>query len=137
MNTILRNSSAFHMAEALSERCLRRLDRVRLLPQARVVIPGVLETVSAPLTVPATGEEQRAILRMPDGMEYKEMEVAQSVVLKGTVASSLTTGTPTAPWRKLSTPRRGSSPDGSQMELWTSDERNIGASRPDGMMQNY
>ena len=51
-----------------------------------MVIPGVLETVSAPLTVPATGEEQRAILRMPDGMEYKEMEVAQSVVLKGTGA---------------------------------------------------
>lgn len=51
-----------------------------------MVIPGVLETVSAPLTAPATGEEQRAILRMPDGMEYKEMEVAQSVVLKGTEA---------------------------------------------------
>ena len=54
--------------------------------KARVVIPGVLETVSAPLTVPATGAEQRVVVRMPGGMEYKEMEVAQAVVLKGTAA---------------------------------------------------
>lgn len=54
--------------------------------RARVVIPGALETVSAPLTVPATGDEQRVVLRMPGGMEYKEMEVAQAVVLKGTAA---------------------------------------------------
>ena len=52
--------------------------------KARVSILGFFETVSVPLTVPATGEEQRAILRMPGGMEYKEMEVAQTAVLKGT-----------------------------------------------------
>ena len=52
--------------------------------KARVSIQGFFETVSVPLTVPATGEEQRAILRMPGGMEYKEMEVAQTAVLKGT-----------------------------------------------------
>jgi hypothetical protein len=54
--------------------------------RARVVILGSLETVSAPLTVPATGDEQRVILQMPGGMEYKEMEVAQTVVLRGTAA---------------------------------------------------
>ncbi len=54
--------------------------------KARVVIPGFLETVSAPLAIPATGAEQRVILRMPNGMEYKEMEVAQAVVLRGTGA---------------------------------------------------
>lgn len=54
--------------------------------KARVVISGVLETVSVPLTVPATGKEQRVIVRMPGGMEYREMEVAQTAVLKGTGA---------------------------------------------------
>jgi len=54
--------------------------------KARVVVPGFLETVSAPLTIPATGAEQRVILRMPNGMEYKEMEVAQAVMLRGTGA---------------------------------------------------
>lgn len=52
--------------------------------QARVSIPGFFETVSVPLTIPATGGEQRAILQMPNGMEYKEIEVAQTAVLKGT-----------------------------------------------------
>ena len=54
--------------------------------KALVVIPGALETVSAPLTIPATGAEQRVIVKMPNGMEYKEMEVAQAVVLKSTAA---------------------------------------------------
>ena len=52
--------------------------------KAKVAIPGFLETETAPLKVPATGEEQRVILKMPKGMEYKEFEVAQAVVLKGT-----------------------------------------------------
>ena len=51
--------------------------------RARVSIPGFLETEVAPLTIPATGDEQQVIVRMPDGMEYKEFQVAQSVVLKG------------------------------------------------------
>jgi hypothetical protein len=54
--------------------------------KARVVVPGSLETESAPLQIPATGDEQQVIVRMPSGMEYKEFEVAQSVVLKGTGA---------------------------------------------------
>ncbi|MFQ5899303.1 MAG: DUF1326 domain-containing protein [Candidatus Methylomirabilia bacterium] len=54
--------------------------------RTRVVIPGALETASAPLTVPATGGEQRVVVRMPDGMEYREMEVAQAVVLTGSGA---------------------------------------------------
>ena len=52
--------------------------------RARVVVPGFLETVSAPLTVPATNDEQQVIVRMPNGMEYKEFYVAQAAVLKGT-----------------------------------------------------
>ena len=52
--------------------------------RARVVVPGFLETVSAPLKIPATNDEQEVIVRMPKGMEYKEFQVAQTVVLKGT-----------------------------------------------------
>ena len=52
--------------------------------QARVSIAGFLETRVAPLRIPATNDEQTVIVRMPNGMEYKEFQVAQSVVLKGT-----------------------------------------------------
>jgi hypothetical protein len=52
--------------------------------KARVSVPGFLETVSAPLRIPATEDEQQVIVRMPNGMEYKEFFVAQSTVLKGT-----------------------------------------------------
>jgi len=53
---------------------------------ARLLVPGFGETTSAPLTIPATGGKQRVIVQMPGGMEYKEMEVAQTMVLKGTGA---------------------------------------------------
>ena len=52
--------------------------------RAKLSIPGFLETMSEPLSIPATGEEQQVVVRMPGGMEYKEMEVAQTGVLKGT-----------------------------------------------------
>lgn len=55
--------------------------------RARLAIPGFLETTSQSLTIPATkakAEEQRVIVRMPGGFEYKEMEVAQTGILKGT-----------------------------------------------------
>jgi hypothetical protein len=51
---------------------------------ARVLVPGFLETESAPLKIPATEDEQLVIVRMPNGMEYKEFYVAQTTVLKGT-----------------------------------------------------
>jgi len=54
--------------------------------RARVVIPGALETISEPLVLPNTSAEHRVTLRMPDGREYAEMEVAQAMVLKGTAA---------------------------------------------------
>jgi hypothetical protein len=55
---------------------------------ASVNIAGALRTTCAPLTVPADGSEQRVIVRMPDGMEYKEFEVAQATELTGTAAIS-------------------------------------------------
>jgi hypothetical protein len=55
--------------------------------RARVAIPGFMETTSESLTIPSTKaqpDEQRVIVRMPGGFEYKEMEVAQTGILKGT-----------------------------------------------------
>jgi len=57
--------------------------------RARVSIPGVLETESVPLSIPADGSEQRVIMRMPEGMEYKEFEVAQTKILTGSGAIKL------------------------------------------------
>lgn len=54
--------------------------------RAAINIPGALQTVSGPLIIPADGSEQRVIVRMPDGMEYKEFEVAQATELTGTAA---------------------------------------------------
>lgn len=52
--------------------------------RARLSIPGFVETESGPLKVPATGDEQRVIVRLPNGFEYKEMEVAACTTLKTT-----------------------------------------------------
>jgi len=46
--------------------------------RARVASPGFFATVSEPLRVPATGQEQRVQVRMPEGFEYKQMEVANA-----------------------------------------------------------
>jgi hypothetical protein len=52
--------------------------------RARLAAPGFIETTSEPLKIPATGDEQRVIVTMPDGFEYHTMEVAQTGTLKGT-----------------------------------------------------
>jgi hypothetical protein len=52
--------------------------------RVHVNIEGVAETTSEPLIIPATDEEQRVIVQMPNGVEYREMEVAQTGVLKST-----------------------------------------------------
>ena len=54
--------------------------------QAHLSIPGFIETTTEPLKIIPTGEEQRVIVKMPNGFEYKEMEVAQAVTLKATGA---------------------------------------------------
>ncbi len=52
--------------------------------KARVVIPGILETVSEPITNIATGDNHRIQVQLPDGMEYKLAETASTVVNIGT-----------------------------------------------------
>jgi hypothetical protein len=54
--------------------------------RAHVLVRGIVETESAPLVVPATGEEQRVVVQLPNGFEYREMEVARTVTLIGTGA---------------------------------------------------
>jgi hypothetical protein len=49
--------------------------------RARIAVPDRLETTSEPLTIPATDDEQRVIVQMPNGFEYKEAEVAQAATL--------------------------------------------------------
>ncbi|MBI2583734.1 MAG: DUF1326 domain-containing protein [Candidatus Aenigmarchaeota archaeon] len=54
--------------------------------KAKVIVPGALETESGPIKLPNVDKEQRYNVRMPGGMEYKEMEVGHAVVLRGTGA---------------------------------------------------
>jgi hypothetical protein len=54
--------------------------------RASLNIPGALKTTAVPLTIPADGSEQHVIIRMPEGMEYRECEVAQTAELTGTAA---------------------------------------------------
>jgi len=54
--------------------------------KAQVTVPGFLETESSPLRIPATEDAQLVIVRMPNGMEYKEFYVAETKVLRGTGA---------------------------------------------------
>jgi hypothetical protein len=49
---------------------------------ARLAVPGQFETVSAPIAWPPDMVENRVIVRMPNGFEYKEMEVAHAKTLK-------------------------------------------------------
>ena len=51
---------------------------------AKVLVPGFLETISAPLQLPNVDTQQRMTIHMPTGMEYRDFEVARSKVLKGT-----------------------------------------------------
>ena len=52
--------------------------------KARMVIPGILETVSEPITNVVTGDNHRIQVQLPDGMEYKLAETASAVVNIGT-----------------------------------------------------
>lgn len=50
--------------------------------RARMSAGRFLSTVTGPLTVPATGAEQRVRVLMPEGFEYRDMDVARSLELK-------------------------------------------------------
>jgi len=54
--------------------------------RSKVRVPEFFDTESEPLIIPANGEEQRVIVKLPGGFEYKEMDVAQTKKLTGTGA---------------------------------------------------
>ncbi len=55
---------------------------------ARVVIPGVLESVGRPIKSPATGQEHRVRIDIPNGIEFELAEVG-SATTRSTVAIKL------------------------------------------------
>lgn len=46
--------------------------------RARVVIPGVLESVGRPIKSPATGEEHRVRIEIPQGIEFELAEIGSA-----------------------------------------------------------
>ncbi len=57
-------------------------DRERRL--ARLSIPGVIEYRAEPIRNPISGEEHRAQIRLPNGFEYREAEMANTTWLRVT-----------------------------------------------------
>lgn len=53
---------------------------------ARLTVPGLGEFRSEPIRNPVTGEEHRAIIRLPEGFEYKEAEMADAISLQAAFA---------------------------------------------------
>jgi hypothetical protein len=54
----------------------------RLARLATMRIPGLVENVIEPIRNPVTGEEHRALILLPEGFEFTEAEVANSVLLR-------------------------------------------------------
>jgi hypothetical protein len=52
---------------------------------ARLVVAGLGEFRAEPIRNPVTGEEHRAIIKLPNGFEYKEAEMANAVSMHATV----------------------------------------------------
>jgi hypothetical protein len=46
--------------------------------RARVVIPGVLEASGRPIRSPATGEEHRVRIDIPNGIEFETAEIGSA-----------------------------------------------------------
>ena len=49
---------------------------------ATVSIPGLIEYRAEPIRNPATGEEHRAQIRLPNGFEYREAEMGNTTSMK-------------------------------------------------------
>ncbi len=47
--------------------------------EARLIIPGIVESQIEPIRNPVTGEEHRARIVLPNGFEFQEAEMANSV----------------------------------------------------------
>ena len=52
---------------------------------ASLNVPGFAEFRIEPIRNPVTGEEHRAVIKLPNGFEYKEAEMGNAVMMKGSV----------------------------------------------------
>jgi hypothetical protein len=57
---------------------------------ATIRIPGIAESNVEPIKSPATGEEQRARIALPNGFEYKEAEMGNTVSCRVSAGDKLT-----------------------------------------------
>jgi len=62
-----------------------RFETNRETRMAQLVVPGLGEFRAEPIRNPVTGEEHRAIIKLPNGFEYKEAEMANAVSMHATV----------------------------------------------------
>ncbi len=69
-----------HVQETVFAPVAIEIDRERR--RAIVRVPSLLESRTEPIRNPVTGEEHRARIVLPEGFEYKEAEVANSVALR-------------------------------------------------------
>ena len=76
-----------HKPEPVSAAISFEMDRERRVGAIRV--DGVTEVAVAPITNPVTGEEHRARIVLPEGFEYKEAEMGNTVSMKVTSSAPL------------------------------------------------
>ncbi|PYU20764.1 MAG: hypothetical protein DMG32_21735 [Acidobacteria bacterium] len=58
---------------------------------ATLKAPGLGEFRTEPIKNPVTGEEYRALIRLPNGFEYKEAEMGNAVLMHGTLGDKTLT----------------------------------------------
>jgi hypothetical protein len=58
--------------------------------RATIRIPGIAESNVEPIKSPATGEEHRARIALPNGFEYKEAEMGNTVSCRVSAGDKLT-----------------------------------------------
>jgi hypothetical protein len=57
---------------------------------ATIRIPGIAESETEPIKNPSTGEEHRARIALPNGFEYKEAEMGNTVFCRVSAGDKLT-----------------------------------------------
>ncbi len=76
-----------HKREPVSAAISFEIDRERRVGSIRV--PGFTEVDVGPIKNPVTGEEHRARIVLPEGFEYKEAEMGNTVSLRATSSDPL------------------------------------------------
>jgi hypothetical protein len=77
-----------NLIEALFAPITLNVDREKRC--ATIRIPGIAESDTEPIKNPATGEEHRARIALPNGFEYKEAEMGNTVSCRVSAGDKLT-----------------------------------------------